>query len=327
MFNHFTVLLSRKKMPAIVPVFLCLASLWIFTSILIPQFATYSRVMEILHTASFLGIVAMAQTTVVIMGGIDLSVSGVMTLSAMIAAAFLAGGMNEVAAIFLTVLCCSVVGVFNATGINFLSIPPMIMTMATLSIIEGGLLLATNGTPPSANPEVISALAKGSFAFGVPNSVWVWALVTVGAYWLLNRSRYGRYLYGIGTNQQAAVLSGVKTKQVSFVIYIVSSALAGLAGILYFGYLNNAYINLGTPFQMNSIAATVLGGTSIIGGRGNCLGTVAGALILVRMGERKLRDEQTVKRRIACKRAYLFTRGMCCARACPLCLTPLRMPE
>lgn len=271
----------EKTTTSILPVYLCLLFLWASVSLCIRGFATSARIVDIFHTASFLGIVAVGQTMVILTGGIDISVSGVITLATAIVASALSKGVSSAWAILLTIVVCSLVGMFNAAGIFYLHIPPMLMTMATLSLIEGSLLLVTQGRLPSANCELITKLGKEKLACGVPYSVLIWAILTFLLFLLLNKNKFGRKVYGIGINERVAYLSGVQTRMISLVAYMLSAAFAGLAGILYLGYIGNSYITIGNPFQMDSITATLLGGTAIVGGRGNCLGTVAGVLIIV----------------------------------------------
>ncbi len=275
--------LNLKKIvkSSIFPVYACLIVLWVVVSILLPSFASTGRIIDVLHTTSFLGIVALGQTLVILLGGIDVSVSGVMTLSTMIAAALIQANIPPALAVVLTIAACSLIGVFNALGIIYLQIAPMLMTMATLSIIEGSLLLATNGNPPSAHCELLDFLGHGKIAGIIPVSVILWLIAVLIFYLLLNKNKFGLKIYGTGINTRASFLSGIETNKLTLKAYMLSAAMAGLAGVMYLGYIGNTYINIGTPFQMDSITATVLGGTAIIGGRGNCIGTVAGAIIIV----------------------------------------------
>jgi ribose transport system permease protein len=126
-------------------------------------------------------------------------------------------------------------------------------------------------------------------------------LVCLAVFWFLHKSRFGRYLFGMGTNLKVCLLSGVKTKKLTYAVYMLTSSLAGLAGILLFGYIGNTYLTLGAPYQMDSIAAVVLGGTSIVGGSGSFLGTIAGVLILT-----ILRDTLSVLRLVQSWRDILL---------------------
>ena len=276
-----TKAMKKKRINTVIICYAALAVLWLITSLSIKGFATINRTVNTLQTASFLGIVATAQTIVVVTGGIDLSVSGVITFASVVIAALLKTDIHPLLCAAIAILAGACIGAFNAFSINFLKMPPLIMSIATLSIIEGSLLIATNGTPPNGKSDLIVWLAKGKPLLGVPNSVWIWALVCLCVYWLLHRSRYGRHFFGMGTNMRVCLLSGVKTKKLTFMAYMLSSSLASLAGTLLFGYIGNTYLTLGRPYQLDSIAAVVLGGTSILGGSGNFLGTIAGTLILI----------------------------------------------
>lgn len=270
----------RLRLSRVGIAYVVLVVVWLVTSLLISGFATLDHVYYILQIGSFLGIIAAGQTLVVIMAGIDLSVSGAVTLAAVVASQFLAAGYGVTIAAAAALLASAAVGLVNAGGIVLLGVSPMVMTMAVVSIIEGVLLILTNGTPPAGKSPILNLLASGRLVGGVPNSVLIWIAVTLFVVWLLNYSRFGRYAYAIGTNPTAAEYSGVPIGFANVLFYVLCSVLAGLSGLLLLGYTGNPYLTMGTPYQLSSIAAVVLGGTSILGGRGSYLGTIAGALLL-----------------------------------------------
>lgn len=154
------------------------------------------------------------------------------------------------------------------------------MTLAMLSLLEGGLLIATDGTPPSGCGEVIKWLCKGK-TLGLPNAVFVWAIFLVLAILLLNKSKYGRYIYAIGTNEAAAKLNGVNVVGVKYLVYCLSSLFAGIGGLLILGNMGSTYLTIGQQYQMLSIAAVVIGGISIIGGKGKFAGIIAGTMLMI----------------------------------------------
>jgi ribose transport system permease protein len=127
----------------------------------------------------------------------------------------------------------------------------------------------------------LANLANHTWFFGLPNVVFIWLIVSMIVYWFLHRSKHGRFIISIGTNEQASILSGIRVNNVKILAYCLSSFLAGLAGILLLGYMGSAYLTMGTPYQLMSIAAVVMGGTSILGGRGNYLGTIFGAILII----------------------------------------------
>lgn len=274
-------LISRFKLSSTSMAFIVLFATWLLSSFLIGGFETKDHNFQVLQTAAFLGIVAAGQTIVVMMAGIDLSVSSIITLSAVVTSSFVANAnIDPVLAIVLGLAISTFIGLINALGVTLLKLPPMIMTIAMVSIIEGGLLIYTNGTPPSGSSSVINSLAKSTWFFGLPNVVFIWLIVSIAVFWFLHRSVWGRRIFSLGTNERASVLSGISVAKMNIIGYCLSGFLAGLTGILLFGYMGSAYLTMGSSYQLYSIAAVVLGGTSILGGKGNYLGTIAGALLI-----------------------------------------------
>jgi ribose transport system permease protein len=253
--------------------------LWIVSSSLIRGFATYEHNITFAQTAVYLGFMAVGQAIVVISGGFDLSIANVVTLTSVITSAMTQQGYGAAAAIGVALFATICVGVFNAAGITFLRIPPMIMTLATMSIIEGGLLIATNGTPPFGVPPVVSFAAKGQLVKGIPNVLLIYAVFMAAMVWFMLFSKWGRRIYGMGTNERAAWLSGVRVFPMKFMIYIISSLCGGISGVLMLGYIGSTYLTIGAPYMMFTVAATVMGGIAITGGKGNFIGIIAGTFL------------------------------------------------
>ena len=244
------------------------------------NFFRTSTMFTILKQVSITGIVCIGQTMVMLTGGIDLSVSNVVTLSSVVAAGCVKAGWGDGAAIVVALLASVLVGAINATGITFLRIPPIIMTLAMLSLLEGGLLIATDGTPPSGCGDVIKWLCKGK-PLGVPNAVFVWIIFLVLALLLMNKSKFGRHIYAIGTNESAAKLNGVKVVATKYMVYCLSSLCAGIGGLLILGNMGSTYLTIGQQYQLMSIAAVVIGGISIQGGKGKFTGIIAGTMLMI----------------------------------------------
>ena len=202
------------------------------------------------------------------------------TLSSVVAAGCVKAGWGDGAAIVVALLASVLVGAINATGITFLRIPPIIMTLAMLSLLEGGLLIATDGTPPSGCGDVIKWLCKGK-PLGVPNAVFVWIIFLVLALLLMNKSKFGRHIYAIGTNESAAKLNGVKVVATKYMVYCLSSLCAGIGGLLILGNMGSTYLTIGQQYQLMSIAAVVIGGISIQGGKGKFTGIIAGTMLMI----------------------------------------------
>ncbi len=260
--------------------FVVLIVAWIGTMLFIPGFNTWNHNMTFLKTAAYVGMIVIGQGICVISGGIDLSVSNVVTLSSVVAAGCVKAGWGDGAAIAVALLASVMVGVINATGVTFLRIPPIIMTLAMLSLLEGGLLIATDGTPPSGCGEVIKWLCKGK-PLGVPNAVFVWIIFLVLALLLMNKSKFGRHIYAIGTNEAAAKLNGVKVFATKYMVYCLSSLCAGIGGLLILGNMGSTYLTIGQQYQLMSIAAVVIGGISILGGKGKFTGIIAGTMLMI----------------------------------------------
>ncbi len=260
--------------------FVVLIVAWIGTMLFIPGFNTWNHNMTFLKTAAYVGMIVIGQGICIISGGIDLSVSNVVTLSSVVAAGCVKAGWGDSAAIVVALLASVLVGAINATGITFLRIPPIIMTLAMLSLLEGGLLIATDGTPPSGCGDVIKWLCKGK-PLGVPNAVFVWIIFLVLALLLMNKSKFGRHIYAIGTNESAAKLNGVKVVATKYMVYCLSSLCAGIGGLLILGNMGSTYLTIGQQYQLMSIAAVVIGGISIQGGKGKFTGIIAGTMLMI----------------------------------------------
>lgn len=258
--------------------YVVLIVLWAVASLAVPGFGTAGNFQYLLQTSAFLGIVAIGQTLVVIMGGIDLSVSGVVALSAVVCAEVTASN-GPVMGILVSLIMCALMGTFNALGITILKIPPMVMTLASGTILSGGLLIYTNGAPKSASIPLLSWLAKGTVGF-IPASFLLWILLTLFGVWIAHGTVTGRYAFALGSGVPSSRASGVSVVKTSVVLYTLCSVLAGIAGLVLLGFTGTSSLTMGTSYQLLSIAAVVLGGTSILGGSGHAGGTVAGTLLL-----------------------------------------------
>lgn len=271
-------MIARMRESRAVWAFGVLAVAWLGAVLLAQGFDSASSFRYLVQTASFLGIVAIGQTLVVMMSGIDLSVSGVVALSAVVCAdvSASAGGAAGIVTALALSFC---VGLVNAAGVTWLRIPPMVMTLAVGTIIAGSLLVYTDGSPKSADLPILRSLANER-VLGVPQAFLLWLAITLVAVWLLHASRIGRFAFALGNSQPASRASGVPLAATTFVMYGACALLAGVAGLVLLGFTGTSSLTMGDPYQLLSIASVVLGGTSILGGRGHVLGTVAGALLL-----------------------------------------------
>jgi ribose transport system permease protein len=272
---------SRLRTIRIDPViltFVVLLLLWGFSLYRTEGFRTVNYTMLTLRTAAFLGIVAAGQTLVILMGGIDLSVAAVITMTGVVAGNLMTQ-IGEAGGILVTLVIAILIGVCNGLGVTVLRLPPLVMTLATLSIIQGVLLVYNAGKPISGESPFLEFWAKDKI-LGVPAAVWVLGGVTLICFVLLHFTSFGRAIYAIGNNPRAAFISGVPTTAIQIATYALCSFFAGITGLLLLGRTGYSSKTAGDPYMLMSIAAVVIGGTSIIGGRGKIIGTIGGALVM-----------------------------------------------
>jgi ribose transport system permease protein len=261
--------------------YLLVVGLWLVAGWAKPGFARVGHLRYLLELASVVGIAAAGQTLVVIAAGIDLSVASVITFAAMILPVVSLGwDPTGAVAVLLVLATCAGIGAVNGLGVVLLRVHPLILTLATATVLQGALILIAGGSAVSTTNPAVVALAN-SRPLGVPSTVLSWIVVAALVLFLLHRTVLGAWLYAIGTNERASRLAGVDVGAASVVAYAVSGACAGLAGLLLLGMNRQGYVGIGEPYLLGSIAAVVLGGTSILGGRGTYLGTIAGAILLV----------------------------------------------
>jgi ribose transport system permease protein len=246
------------------------------------SFVSPTYLLQQLQVASFLGIVATGLMLVILLGHIDLSVPWVITMGGMMSVA--AGGWTRPGgwlAIPFAVACGIGMGLVNGIGVAYLRIPSMIFTLGVNAIAQGLMIVHTSGFAPQdhATP-MMQFLSVGRAILGIPNVVWVWALVGGLAVLVLNRSVFGRRIYAIGNSERAVFLSRTNANLVVVGCFAAAGALSAFAGALLAGYSTKAYQAMGDPYLLPAIATVVLGGTSILGGRGTYLGTVVGALLI-----------------------------------------------
>lgn len=254
---------------------LILASRWVS-----PSFGGWDQAKAILVLSSFVVVVAFGQQMVILTGGLDLSIASVMTIGGVLAFAWIGG--SSVALIWgvpLILLLTAGIGALNGVGVVMLSVPPFIMTLAMGIIVYGAALGITGGTPRGQASPMLSALFTSS-ALGVPLVIYVMTALAVLGSVLQTGTGFGRRLYAVGTNPAAAYIAGLPVRRITFLTYAISGASAGLAGILMVGYAGGATLTMGQSYLLPSVAAAVVGGTSILGGSGLYLGAVGGALLL-----------------------------------------------
>jgi ribose transport system permease protein len=267
------------------PVLALLLALLIFVigGLIRPNFANLDQGINIVRLAAFLGIIAAGQTLVIISGGegIDLSAGAVVTLGAILAFR-VSNGQNEMllAGLGIALLAGLVIGFINGIGITVFKIPPLVMTLGMTGIVEGTIRAVTRGQLEGGTPPLMVEWIAEPLVFGIPGVVILWVLIGLGMWLLLERTTYGKQLFAIGVNRTTARLSGVRVQRVVVITYTLSGLLAAFGGFVLLGFTRTVFLNLGGPYLFPSIAAVVVGGTALAGGRGSYWGTMSGALVL-----------------------------------------------
>jgi ribose transport system ATP-binding protein len=274
---------TRKRIdPVVLAAFGCIVALLLIGSLYSSNFLSPAYLLQQLQVASFLGVIVSGLMLVVLLGHIDLSIPWVVAMGGMMSTA--AGGWGGIApalAIPIGIASGLAIGLLNGVGVAYLRVPSMIFTLATNVIVQGMMVVHTSGfAPQDRATAAMHQIAVGRSLAGIPNTVWVWLTVGLLVVVFLTRSIFGRRVYAIGNCEAAAYLSGVDTRRVTLACFAISGACAAFAGVLLAGYSTHAYQAMGDPYLLPAIAAVVLGGTSILGGRGTFLGTVAGAILI-----------------------------------------------
>ncbi|WP_284693987.1 ribose ABC transporter permease [Paraclostridium ghonii] len=255
----------------------------VVVSILSPSFLSSRNILNILRQTSVNAIIAAGMTFVILTGGIDLSVGSVLALSGAFAASILASGQSIVVAVIAAIVCGAVVGFLNGFVIAKGKLQPFIATLATMTILRGVTLVFTDGKPITlGSNDLAMAFGKigGGTLLGIPSPVIITILVFVACYYILNKTKMGRYTYALGGNEEATKLSGLNTDKIKIWVYTISGILSSIAGIIITSRLYSAQPTAGTGYELDAIAAVVLGGTKLTGGKGKITGTIIGALII-----------------------------------------------
>jgi ribose transport system permease protein len=253
-------------------------------NLLSPGFASLRQIVALLTIAALLGVVAAGQNLVILGGreGIDLSVGGVISF-----AAFLAGNLmqqndaNILHALVLVLGATFLIGLITGLGVTFLRIPPLVMTLGMLGVVQGGLVLLTRGVPSGRAAPLLGRIVSDPVIFGLPGIVFVWFAVGVILTLVLRRTTFGFNVYAIGANESAAAMAGVPVRRTRALLFALSGFFSGLTGILLLGYTEYVFVGAGDQYMLPSISAVVIGGTSLAGGSGGYVGTMAGAVVLI----------------------------------------------
>lgn len=253
--------------------------LCLIISILTPRFLTITNLRNVFTQVSVNAVIAAGMTFVILTGGIDLSVGSVLAVSGAVAAAIIKSNGNVALAVIAALIVGALIGLINGIIISKGKIQAFIATLATMTVFRGVTYVYTNGTPVSGLSQNFAVIGNEKL-LGMPIPVIITIAVFLISYYLLNQVRYGRYVYALGGNEDSARLSGINTPSVKTIVYVISGIMASISGIIVTSRIGSASPNAGSGFELDAIAAVVLGGTSLAGGEGSIFGTIIGAVII-----------------------------------------------
>ncbi len=271
--NRWRDWLSRY---GIVLAFLVLAAA---LALLSPSFLATSNLLNVLRQIAVNALLAFGMTTVILGAGIDLSVGSVLAFSGALSAGLAVAGWPPAVAMLAALVSGALMGLFNGIFVSFARIAPFIVTLGGLTIFRGATLVYTDGRPITGLPEAFDVLGNGAW-LGIPVPVWVMLAFLGATHFLLRYTALGRTIYAVGGNEEAARLSGIPVVGVKLFTYAYSGFAAALGALVLTGRLNSAQPTAGSGFELDAIAAVVVGGTSLFGGRGGAVGTFLGAAII-----------------------------------------------
>ncbi len=270
----------KSTITRIGPVWIAVIILYIVSGLITPGMFSLNQMSYILQVTAFLGMVTIGQTIVLLTGGIDLSVAGVVTLINIVLALSMDGDPQRVIpAVALCLFLSVFVGLVNGVLITLFGITPLIVTLAMNSLLFGIALVVTGGIPRGSVTAGFAELGQGYF-MGVPLSTINWLIAALIMGWIMQKTIFGRRLYAVGANPTAAHQMGVQVNQILISAYVLSSLMAGLGSLLLTAYINLPSLGIGEQFLFTSIAAAVVGGASLRGGIGTIAGSVGGALFI-----------------------------------------------
>ncbi|MFE3144422.1 ABC transporter permease [Streptomyces scopuliridis] len=262
-----------------VGILVVLIGLTALMAVVAPNFATVDNLLNIARSISINAILAAGMTFVVLTAGIDLSIGSTVAVAGVVSVLIATSGVPALPAVLAGILLGGVAGLVNGLLTAYLSLAAFIVTLGTMTILRGLGYTMTNGQPIVSNTLNFRDIGNGYVA-GIPVPVVVMAIVYLVAWFLLERTRYGKHIYAVGGNAEAARLAGIAVRRVTTSVYIIAGACAGLAGVIFAARVVSAQPTAGSGYELDAIAAVVLGGTSLMGGRGRIIGTLIGSVVL-----------------------------------------------
>ena len=277
-----SVKMNKKKLINQINIYrsvLILLVICVFATILSPSFLSVTNLFNVFKQITVAGIVGCGMTFVILTGGIDLSVGSILGLSGVLASGVLASTGNTAAAVAVSLTVGIACGAVNGFFVSVCGIPPFISTLGMMTLLRGVILVYTKGSPIPIKSDAYKFFGKGSIA-GIPVPVIILIIVFLLAHYILTQTSYGRSVYAVGGNREAARLSGIRVKTSEFLVYTLNGLMCGMAGLILTARLGSAQSTSGTGIEMDAIAAVILGGNSLSGGVGVVLPTVVGAMIM-----------------------------------------------
>jgi ribose transport system permease protein len=265
---------------------------WVFIAVIVASlflsyatdaFATSKNLYNITRNVTFVAIIALGMTLVIITGGIDLSVGSVLCLCSMVLAVVMHAGYSIEVGIAASIATALVVGAFNGILIAYLGLPPFVVTLGMLSVARSLAMVASGNTVVfefGPDHDALLSLGGGAFFFGIANPVIYMVVLGLLTGFVLRWTRFGRHIFAIGGNEKAATLTGVPVRPIKVAVYMISALSAGIAGIVQTGWLGAVTTNLGAGMELQVIAAAVIGGANLAGGGGTALGAIIGAMLI-----------------------------------------------
>lgn len=250
-----------------------------------PRFLSVANILNVFRQSSINAVIAIGMTFVILTGGIDLSVGSILAFCGAVSAAMLSSGINPVLSLLVALVLGLFFGIVNGVLVSVMKLQAFIVTLVTMTFLRGATLVFTNGKPITVNDGgALFENIGGGYLFNIPIPIYITLILFVAGHYILTNTRFGRYTYAIGGNEEATKLSGIKVNKIKIWIYGISGVLAALAGIITTSRLFSAQPTAGTGYELDAIAAVVLGGTSLAGGVGKITGTALGAIIIGVLG-------------------------------------------
>lgn len=248
-----------------------------------PRFLTGSNLLNVFRQTSINAVIAAGMTFVILTAGIDLSVGSILGFSGVIAARMLANGYDITLSLLAALVVGAIAGMINGIIITKGRVQPFIGTLATMIFLRGATLVFSDGRPIAVTGASLSPIFRWvgtGTVLGIPVPIIIMFFVFIICYYVLNHTKFGRHIYAVGGNEEASLLSGINTDRIKILAYTISGLLAAVAGIIVTSRLSSAQPTAGDGYELDAIAAVVLGGTSLVGGQGTIIGTIIGALII-----------------------------------------------